>query len=161
MKLSYIIPVYNGEKSIVRTLDSIYNTGLAENEFEIIIVDDCSTDNTWGVLMEMQKAHSNLVILHQETNQRQGAARNRGIDIARGEYIAFCDADDEVVSEGVMNALRAVENTHADICYFDFEYEKQDGQWEQFAMPQATENAILSAEEYLNNYYQLKIKQLL
>ena len=153
VRLSYIIPVYNAGSYIQKTLDEIFALPLTLGELEVIVVDDCSTDNTWNVLKKMQKAHPNLVILHQETNQRQGAARNQGIDIAKGEYIAFCDADDEVVSEGVMNALLAVEKSHADICYFDFEYEKPNGEWQLFKMPPKTRNKILSASDFLNNYY--------
>jgi len=152
-KLSYIIPVYNAASYIQKTLDGIYSLPLSSEEFEVIVVDDCSTDNTWVALKGYVKTHPNLVVLHLEKNQRQGAARNRGIDIAKGEYIAFCDADDEVVSEGVMNALLAVEKSYADICYFDFEYEKPNGEWQLFEMPQETRNKILSASEYLNNYY--------
>ena len=74
----------------------------------MIVVDDCSTDNTLDALNDYASKHSNMVVLHQEVNQRQGAARNRGIDVAKGEYIAFCDADDTIVANGVMNALRAV-----------------------------------------------------
>ena len=153
VKLSYIIPVYNGEKSIPQTLDSIFAIGLKESDIEIIVIDDCSTDNTRDVLNDIQKAYSNLVVLHHEQNQRQGAARNRGIEIARGEYIAFCDADDEVVPEGVLNALQAVEKSHADICYFEFEYERPDGEWQLFGMPQETHDTILAASDYLNKYY--------
>ena len=153
VKLSYIIPVYNGEKSILRTLESIYSIGLRETNFELIVVDDSSIDNTSEVLCNASQKHPNLIVLHQETNQRQGAARNRGIDIAKGEYIAFCDADDTIVADGVMNALKAVSETKADICYFDFEYETSDGAWQLFEMPKETRNTILSASDYLNNYY--------
>lgn len=128
-KLSYIVPAYNAGSFIRQTVDGIFALPLSKDELEVIVVDDCSTDNTCEVLKDMQKAHPNLVVLHQERNQRQGAARNRGIDVARGEYIAFCDADDEIVADGVMNALQAVEKSHADICYFDFEYQRLNGSW--------------------------------
>ena len=151
--LSYIIPAYNASLYIKRCLDSIYAIPIPEETYEVIVVDDCSTDNTLDVLKEMQKAHPNLVVLHQETNQRQGAARNRGIEIARGEYVAFCDADDAIVADGVMNALRAVEKSHVDICYFDFEYEKPNGEWQLVEVPKETRNTIFTASDYLNNYY--------
>lgn len=151
--LSYIIPVYNGRRCINFCLDSIYSLPLQEEEFEVIVVDDCSTDNTLEILNEYASRHSNMFVLQQEVNQRQGGARNRGIDIAKGEYIAFCDADDTIVANGVMNALKAVSETKADICYFDFEYETSDGAWQLFEMPKETRNTILSASDYLNNYY--------
>lgn len=153
VKLSYIIPAYNAASYIQKTLDGVFALPLTLDELEVIVVDDCSTDNTLDVLLEMQKKHLNLVVLHQESNYRQGAARNRGINIAKGEYIAFCDADDEVVADGVMTALRVVEKKHADICYFDFEYEKLNGEWQLFEIPKEIRKKVLSASDYLNNYY--------
>lgn len=151
--LSYIIPVYNGGKCISFCLDNVYSLPLYEEEFEVIVVDDCSTDDTMQVLRDYASKHSNMIVLHQEVNRRQGAARNRGIDVAKGEYIAFCDADDTIVAEGVMNALKAVSDTKADICYFDFEYEQPMGEWRRFQLPSETHNKILSAHDYLENYY--------
>ena len=153
IQLSYIIPAYNASAYIRHTLDSIFALPLTTDDYEIIVVDDSSTDDSIEVLHDIQQSHPNLTILQQETNQRQGAARNRGIDMARGEYIAFCDADDMVVAEGVINALQSVEKSHADICYFDFEYEHPNGEWVRFEMPEATHNTIMSSDEYLNNYY--------
>lgn len=151
--LSYIIPVFNGGKCVNYCLDSIYSLPLHEEEFEVIVIDDCSTDDTLQVLRDYASKHSNMTVLHQEVNQRQGAARNRGIDVAKGEYIAFCDADDTIVAGGVMNALKAVSETKADICYFDFEYEQPMGEWHLLEMPKETRNAIMSSAEYLEKYY--------
>lgn len=151
--LSYIIPVFNGGKCISFCLDSIYSLPLHEDEYEVIVVDDCSTDCTMQVLRTYASKHPNMIVLHQEVNQRQGAARNRGIDVAKGEYIAFCDADDTIVAEGVMNALKAVSETKADICYFDFEYEQPMGEWHLLEMPKETHNAVMSSADYLEKYY--------
>lgn len=153
IKLSYIVPAYNAGSYIQKSLDGIFALPLSKEELEVIVIDDCSTDDTLEILKVVKQKHPNLVVLHQETNQRQGAARNRGIEIARGEYLAFCDADDGIVVDGVMNALRTVEKSHADICYFDFEFEKRNGEWQFFEMPQETRNKELSAYNYLNNYY--------
>lgn len=151
--LSYIIPVFNGGKCVSYCLDSIYSLPLHEGEFEVIVVNDCSTDDSMQVLRDYASKHSNMIVLHQEVNRRQGAARNRGIDTARGEYIAFCDADDTIVAGGVMNALKAVSETKADICYFDFEYEQPMGEWHLLEMPKETRNAVMSSFEYLEKYY--------
>ena len=151
--LTYIVPAYNCQDFITDCLKGIYSLPLTEEELEVIVVDDCSTDNTLGVLEKYASGHSNMKVLHQERNQRQGAARNRAIDMARGEYIAFSDADDAVVVEGVMNALAAVSQTSADICYFDFEYEQPRGKWNLFAMPEGARNVVMSSQEYLEEYY--------
>ncbi len=152
-KLTYIIPAYDVAGSIKRVLDSIFALPFSCSEYEVIVVDDCSTDNTLDVLRRIQTLHPNMTVLHQERNQRQGAARNRGIDIAKGEYIAFCDADDTIVADGVINALKAVSETKADICYFDFEYEYPKDNWNQFQMPLETRNTVLKSNDYLENYY--------
>ena len=77
IKLSYIVPAYNAASYIQKTLDGVFALPLTQDELEVIVVDDCSTDNTLEILYEMQKTHPNIVVLYQETNQRQGAARNR------------------------------------------------------------------------------------
>lgn len=151
--LSIIIPIYNGEKYISCCLDSIFSLPLSAEELEVIVVDDCSTDGTLNILNQYQQAHSNLIVLRQEKNQRQGAARNRGIAIAKGEYIAFADADDEIVCEGFINAFNAVEKSHVDICYFDSEYEFPSGIWNKIEMPLELHNTVISSKQYLNNHY--------
>jgi len=85
--ISVIIPVYNGEKYLAETLQSI----LAQTyrPFEIIVVDDGSTDRSAAIARSFPDVHC-----HSQTNQGHGAARNIGIDKARGELLAFCDADD-------------------------------------------------------------------
>ena len=91
MFLSIVIPVYNGENTIFRCLNSIWNQGLNENEYEVICVDDCSTDNTIKILSDIQKRHINLRLLLNEYNKRAGGCRNYGVREAKGEYILFID----------------------------------------------------------------------
>ena len=153
LKLSYIIPAYNASAFIRQSLDSIFALPLSENEYEVIVIDDCSTDDTLSIIEMYTSKHTNVIVLHQECNLRQGAARNKGIELAKGEYIAFCDADDVIVAEGVMNALKAVSETKVDICYFDFEYEQPKDEWHLLEMPKETSNTILRSDEYLENYY--------
>lgn len=151
--LSIIIPAYNASNTIVRCLDSIYKLSMKDDEYEIIIIDDCSKDNTIAVIENYAKQRTNITLLCQPKNQRQGAARNRGIAIATGKYIAFVDADDEIVAKGVMKALNAIEKSNVEVCYYDFEYEMPKGQWNDFSMPLKVRNHIISAYDYLNNYY--------
>lgn len=90
MKLSVIIPVYNGEKTVRDTLSAISMTALLH---EVIVVDDGSTDGTWPLLSQMAESDPALRIFHQE-NAGPAAARNLALREARGEYIMFCDGDD-------------------------------------------------------------------
>ena len=112
--LSFIIPAYNASTTIARCLDSIYNLALAESEFEVICIDDCSKDNTIAVIEEYAKLHSNITLLRQTENHRQGAARNKGIAIAKGKYIVLVDSDDET-DKGVLEALRLAETHDLDM----------------------------------------------
>lgn len=124
MKLSFIIPAYNASATIVACLDSIYNLPLEESNFEIVCIDDCSLDNTVAIIQEYAQTHSNLVLLCQQENHRQGAARNRGIEIAKGEYIMFVDSDD-IVLPNLMEVIHQ-SNSMIDMIYSFMEIEKQD-----------------------------------
>jgi glycosyltransferase involved in cell wall biosynthesis len=92
-KISIIIPVYNVEKYLKRCLDSIVNQTL--KDIEIICIDDGSTDNSLAILNDYAQRDSRVKVLHQE-NAKQGAARNRGLEIATGEFVTFVDSDDWV-----------------------------------------------------------------
>lgn len=93
VEISVIIPAYNAEKTIGRCLDSVL---CQTPEIEIIVVDDCSTDRTFDICKEYQSRHSNITLIHNEKNIGQGLSRNKGIDAASGEYLAFVDSDDTV-----------------------------------------------------------------
>ena len=119
LKLSFIIPAYNASITIVRCLDSIYALGLSEQEFEVICIDDCSNDNTISVIEQYAKQHTNLTLLCQAENHRQGAARNRGVAIAKGKYIVYVDSDDES-DKGVLQALQVAEENNLDMVAMHF-----------------------------------------
>ncbi|MDO4583386.1 MAG: glycosyltransferase [Planctomycetia bacterium] len=90
-KVSIIIPVYNVEKYLRQCLDSARNQTL--REIEIICINDGSTDSSGAILDEYATVDSRFVVIHQE-NAGQSAARNRGLELAQGEYVAFLDSDD-------------------------------------------------------------------
>lgn len=93
MKLSIIIPCYNAEKHITRCLKSIVNQGFDTIDYEIIIIDDGSTDNSVKVIEDFNNTYKNILLFKQQ-NQGQGVARNKGIGLAKGDYVYFIDADD-------------------------------------------------------------------
>ena len=119
MLASFIIPAYNANKTIVRCLDSIYTLGLSEQEFEVICIDDCSKDDTVAVIEQYAKQHTNITLLRQAENHRQGAARNRGVAIAKGKYIVYVDSDDES-DKGVIQALQLAEEYNLDMVAMHF-----------------------------------------
>ena len=95
MKLSIIVPVYNmaGENKLQFCLDSLLSQNL--EDYEIIAVDDCSTDNSLEILKGYEARNPDKFrIIHSEVNKHQGGAKNIGIRVAKGEWIGFIDADD-------------------------------------------------------------------
>lgn len=93
--MSVVVPVYNTEKYIANCLDSLLNQDIGKNEYEIICINDGSTDNSLAILQEYAEKHENIVLID-KPNGGVAAARNLGMEKARGEYIWFVDADDWV-----------------------------------------------------------------
>lgn len=106
IKFSLIVPVYNVEKHIQFCLDSLYSQDIPLEEYEIIVVDDCSLDSSLAIVQRNAKEHNNIHIIEQPYNQGVSAARNAGLKAAKGEYIWFVDADDEIAS----NCLKMIYN---------------------------------------------------
>ena len=127
MLVSFIIPSYNSAQTIRRCLDSIYALTLKQEEFEVIFVDDCSTDDTCVIVAKYQALYNNLVLLRQPKNNRQGAARNRGVSIAKGEYICFVDSDD-AVTEGIVTAIRSAKENSTDMAAFHYVFVNENEQ---------------------------------
>ncbi len=90
-KLSVIVAVYNAERYIKESLDSVF--AQPYDDFELILINDCSTDNTLKQLLPYTK-HPNVTLLQNKYNEGYGFSRNRGFVAAKGEYIAIHDADD-------------------------------------------------------------------
>ena len=95
MKVSVIVPVYNTEKYLRRCLDSLFNQTI--EDIEIIVINDCSPDNSKEILKEYEKKYKDKIkVFHNKTNKGIGYNRNYGIKKATGEYIGFVDSDDWV-----------------------------------------------------------------
>lgn len=112
VKVSVIVPVYNAEKTVKRCLDSIRRQSL--KDIEIIVVNDGSTDKTAAVLNEYAAHDARIKVIFQE-NQYVGAARNRGIKEAKGEYIGFVDADDFISPDYYEALYAAAKREDADL----------------------------------------------
>ncbi len=112
-KVSIIIPVYNVEKYIRKTLDSVVNQTF--KDIEIIIVDNKSTDKTLDIVNEYAKDDKRFVIYKNTKNLKQGIARNFGVRMARGEYIFFIDGDDYMELNCIERLYERITETQADI----------------------------------------------
>lgn len=109
MKLSFIIPAFNAQATIARCISSISGQSFAD--YEVIVIDDGSTDNTAEIVQQCIDKDRRIQ-LHTRTNAGQGAARNFGVSLARGEWIWFVDSDDWLVDEAVIR-IAAILDRHA------------------------------------------------
>lgn len=112
-KISVIVPTYNVREYLGECLESLARQ--TYEDIEIITVDDLSEDKCWEISDEYSNKDTRFITVRHEKNTRQGGARNTGLKLARGEYIAFVDGDD-VVDNGMMKQLLAtLEAASADI----------------------------------------------
>lgn len=123
--ISLIIPVYNVENFLVRALDSVKSQTF--KNFEVIIVDDGSTDKSLEIAKKYCDENENFRLIQQE-NKGPGAARNAALKISRGEYIGFMDSDDYLEPEFLESLYSAAVNSDADIacCNFNLYYPEKD-----------------------------------
>ena len=117
-KISIIIPIFNMEKYLRRALDSIINQTMDFRDIEVIMVDDCSTDNSRKIIEEYSNKYPNFIgIYHEKNSGCAGIPRNTGLKLASGEYIMFLDPDDEYVSDCCEKLCEAVLRYDADIAF--------------------------------------------
>lgn len=126
-KLSIIIPMYNAEKYIANCLNSILNSDLPKGEYEVLIINDGSTDNGPQIAQEYVSKRDNFTYLTQE-NQGQSVARNLGINRCHGEYIWCVDSDDIICSD-FKTPLDLLSCNSYDIIAFQLRIENEIGKF--------------------------------
>lgn len=116
MKITIVVPVYNGEKTISRCVDSILQQNY--REFEIILVNDGSQDSTLEICHKLESKDKRIIVVNQ-INQGSFMARNAGILKAQGEYITFLDADDIFCRNDVLKTIsETAMRENADVVQF-------------------------------------------
>lgn len=120
LKLSVIVPVYNVSKYLAKCLDSLLAQDLMPEEYEIIVVNDGSTDNSGEIAKEYAETHSNIVLINQE-NQGLSGARNTGIKLAQGKYIQFVDSDDYLEPNVLKTLVDKMESDNLDVLRFNYQ----------------------------------------
>ena len=114
LKISVIIPAYNAEKYLTEALDSVVSQTMSDSDYEIIIVNDGSSDHTADILEKYKNLYSNITVINKE-NGGPSSARNAGLDIASGEYIYFFDADDLLINNSLEALYQCAEEKNADL----------------------------------------------
>lgn len=125
MKLSIIIPVYNVEEYIEKCICSLQVQDIPSTDYEIIIINDGSPDNSREVIVRLAKQFNNIVFIDQE-NKGVSLARNAGIDRAKGKYIVFIDPDDYVISNSFSGILAAADLNNAELVFLGYKFLNAD-----------------------------------
>lgn len=125
--ISVIVPAYNSELWIARCLDSI--CAQTYSQLEIIVIDDGSTDRTGEIIDEYARKDQRLVPVHQE-NAGLVAVREKGIQLANGQYIGFVDSDDEIIPDMYERLLKNALKYRADISHCGVVFAYEDGRKE-------------------------------
>lgn len=147
MTLSIIIPVYNAEQYLHECLNSVFSQKL--DSFEVICVDDGSSDNSAEIIRHFQQLHPNLVLIQQE-NRGPSAARNTGINNATGNYIFFLDNDDTFLTNYSLQEIVSIaEKESVDLFVFNALI---DGN-RSFLSPFPSSKEILSGPELMTLFY--------
>lgn len=118
MKLSVIIPVYNAEPYLKRCLDSVVKGVVgneAEEDVEVIVIDDGSTDNSLKIMKQFEEEHDFFWIKKNEINKGVSYTRNLGLDICTGDFVTFLDADDEYTDMGISYMLDYIDSAFDEI----------------------------------------------
>ncbi|MBE5747094.1 MAG: glycosyltransferase family 2 protein [Clostridiales bacterium] len=122
--VSVIIPVYNAGKFLDRTLNSIF--AQTYKNVEIVLVDDCSKDNSAEIIKKYQETHPEIVYHLQETNQGAAVARNTALELAKGRYVAFLDSDDMWYPDKLEKQLALMKEKDAAFCFAAIEMVNND-----------------------------------
>lgn len=112
MKLSIIVPVYNTAQYLDKCLHSLVNQNICGGGYEIIAVNDGSTDNSLIILEQWARKYPQLIRVYSQPNSGVSAARNLGIENSTGEWIAFCDSDDYVAENSFGKLLNVVADSN-------------------------------------------------
>lgn len=123
--VSVIMPVYNAEKYLVDTLKSIFTQDYTD--IEIVLVDDCSKDRSAEIIIELQKSHPEIVYFCQEKNMGAGAARNKALELAKGQYVAFLDSDDIWMPDKISRQVELMKVKHSPFSYTAIEMMDEAG----------------------------------
>ena len=113
-KISVIIPAYNAEKYLKEALDSVVFQTMPDSDYEIIVVNDGSTDHTSDILHTYQEKYPHIIVCNKE-NGGPSSARNAGLDMAHGEYIYFFDADDVLINDSLSTLFSCAKEHQSDL----------------------------------------------
>lgn len=128
-KISIIIPIYNVEEYLKECLDSVINQDYSQEQLEIILIDDASTDNSKKIAIEYKNKYKNIVLLENKTNQGLSISRNIALAKSSGKYIVFLDSDDKLYPNCISTLHKEIEKNNADIAIARINYFDSKGEY--------------------------------
>lgn len=126
MFLSIVIPVYNGAKYLDAIMNSIYCQNVSEDEFEVILVDDFSTDDSKDVIYRISSSHTNVKTLFHSSNKGVATTCNDGVNMAEGDYFWIIGQDDSIPSQSFYRLAQESKDT-PDVLLFNYQHIDGDG----------------------------------
>lgn len=127
VKLSFIVPVYNVAPYLRMCVASLLSQDISKDEYEIVIIDDGSTDSCPEICDEYNRMFENIQVIHRE-NGGLSAARNSGIKVAKGEYVCFVDSDDYWRHDVLGGLMDQIERDKLDVLRFRLQYVNPEGE---------------------------------
>lgn len=136
--VSVVMPVYNASRFLRQAIESVLSQ--TYQNLELIAVDDCSTDDSLQILREYQNRDERLHVIAGETNQGVSRVRNRGIQEAKGKYIALLDSDDVWVNTKLERQVALLIDEKAEVAYCSVDFiDEQDKRLKSFIVPASTD----------------------
>lgn len=124
-RVSVITPVYNAEKYIEASLESVFSQ--TYKDIEIVLVDDCSKDKSAQIIEDLKISHPEIVYFLQPENMGAGAARNKALELATGQYVAFLDSDDIWLPEKTELQINLMSDMNSPFSYAAIEMVDEEG----------------------------------
>lgn len=152
MKLSIIVPVYNAEKYLEDCIRSILTQKFSD--FELILINDGSTDNSGDICDTYSEKHDNIKVIHQK-NCGQSVARNIGLNVAKGDFIGFVDSDDWIHKEMYYVLINLAIIKNADIVACNFYVMNRNGTFSTFTS--SVQNLEFNKDEAMREIYKNRI----
>lgn len=137
--VSVVMPAYNAERFIEEAINSVISQTMPD--WELIVIDDCSTDNTYQIVAKFAEKDKRIHLLANKENMRVARSRNKGLDVCHGEYVALLDSDDYYKPEMLQKMVERAEETKADIIYCSYELVDEQGEkvCNDFIVPEQTD----------------------
>lgn len=148
LKLSIVIPVYNVEQYVAKCLDSCVNQDLPLDEYEIIVVNDGTPDNSVQIVEEYMQEYSNIRIVNRE-NGGLSAARNTGLKEAKGEYVWFVDSDDWIEPNVLKSLIDRACKDKLDVLCFNLQLTFPDGRKQKYFVSHEEGGRIYNGKDFV------------